>query len=164
MSFCWLVGWLVSCLVKKTTNFLFFLPFDPKASKTWKNSQKTFLFCVFYPYLGVVKDRLSNWLAVQTLNDFWRDNWKILNFRTDSLFFPYQGILIKQKFSPKNVVWPQLPTTIFTSPLILIQLSMGQLTFLTNFGSVCCGLAVPHSLGPLLALLCKNKNNVDNNN
>ena len=45
-----------SQLLVKNLNFFLLLPFGLKASKTCTNV----LLCVFCPYLGVVKDRLSS--------------------------------------------------------------------------------------------------------
>ena len=44
------------------------------------------MISAFYPYLGVVKDRLSGRLSEQILNNFEGIIGRILNFGTDKLF------------------------------------------------------------------------------
>ena len=50
----------------KSYRFLFWLPFNPEASK---NTKWPCFICVFCPSLGVIKDRLFSWVSVQTLNN-----------------------------------------------------------------------------------------------
>ena len=69
--------------VQKTTSFRFCFHSIEKPSKRVK-TQNICLICVFY--LGVVKERLSSWFSVQTLNNFWGIIGKRFNFETDQLF------------------------------------------------------------------------------
>ena len=55
---------------------------------------------MFSPYLGFVKDRLSSWLSVQTLNTFGAIIGKLFNFGTHQLC--YQGIKSKKKTPTKS--------------------------------------------------------------
>ena len=56
----------------------------------------------------MLKDRLSSWLCVQTLNDFGKINGKVFNFGTHQLF---SGASKQEKNIPqqKVLVVPQLP-------------------------------------------------------
>ena len=103
---------------KKTTTFLFWHPFDPGAFRTCKNTIKLWNVCcrlsMVLSYLGLVKDRLSSWLSVQTLNIFLRNEWQHFYFLNWAIIFPTRVVVVRAVSTLWNVP-PNTTTIIFTS-------------------------------------------------
>ena len=83
----------------RTTTLVKGVPLFVSSSIRSRNLQKYFWICVFCPYLGVVKDRLSSgWFSVQTLKNFREIIGQFFFFFLiwSIISFPYQGILRKK--------------------------------------------------------------------
>ena len=107
---------------------------DVKKSASFGQKHKKLLNLHVLSYLGVLKDRLSNRLFVQTLNNLAGLMEQFFNLG-DLIIFPYKGILSqkKKKKSPqqKVVVVPQLPEGGGVSDFMVLYVSYNN-HFLTS--------------------------------